>query len=400
MVEGDDVFDILRCREIDQAEFEQLVGSFYGHGHHAEANEIRHGRSHRSCALRALYDGDGRLIKVLIGPDANADDIEQLRSKIESELLAPGTPRVRRQVLFAAAPTVGHFRYKDVFQIGPVPPGAPRLPYILGHHPFLLECQVKTSTDFMITGLRQQRIGRELGLVLSSLLDLRVWSLGPESRHHWCIDLANGAPVLPSKFLQEGYTWEGAVPEDAAFSPTDGIPPIELVEPYQYYAMRGISVDRKLDLPTDFSQQLDRFFALGGTDREKFLRASYWFQHAGLVFTYSKSASFVALVSAIEALMPPANAGTQCPECKQSIGPGPTSQFIAFVEALIPGSGISKSERRRFYRLRSALTHGGKLLASDHGMWGFTPTQLGEGYDARAMWQIVQYVVYNWLANQ
>jgi hypothetical protein len=400
MAEGDNIYDVLRCRELDQAEFEQLLGSFYGHGHHVAPNEIRHGRAQRGCAIRALYDGDGKLIQLLVGPDVNENDIEQLRRKIEAELLTPGLPRVRRQVLFAAVPTIGHFQHKDLFQIAPVPPEAPRPRYIMGHHPFFLECRVQTSSNFMITSLRQQRIGRELELVLSSMLDIRVWSLGPELRNHWSIDVVDDAAVLPTKFLQEGYAWEGAVFESEDFSPTDSVPAIEFVEAQQYYSMRGISVDRKLDLLADFSQQLDRFFALGVSDREKFLRASYWFQHAGVVFSYSKSASFVALVSAIEALMLPPSAGEKCPECNRSTGPGPTRQFVDFVEALIPGSGISKRDRQRFYQIRSALTHGGKLLAVDHGTWGFTPKQLGEDYDARVMWKIVQYVLHNWLANK
>jgi hypothetical protein len=78
-----------------------------------------------------------------------------------------------------------------------------------------------------------------------------------------------------------------------------------------------------------------------------------------------------ALVSAIEALMPPPKAAEKCPECNRSTGPGPTRQFVDFVEASIPGSGISKNDRRRFYQIRSALTHGGKLLAVDHHSWGF-----------------------------
>ena len=42
-----------------------------------------------------------------------------------------------------------------------------------------------------------------------------------------------------------------------------------------------------------------------------------------------------------------------------------------------------KKDRKRFYWTRSALAHGGKLLAADHNVWGFTPKQLGEDMDAR-----------------
>jgi hypothetical protein len=172
------------------------------------------------------------------------------------------------------------------------------------------------------------------------------------------------------------------------------------VEPSEYYLQRGISVDQKLTIPSDTKRQCDRFFALNIDDKEKFLRSSYWLQHADKVFSMSKSASFVALVSAIEALMPPPKSGKQCPECKQMLGVGPTKHFVDFVEALIPDSAIPESERKRFYQIRSALSHGGKLLASDHGVWGFTPKQLGEGQDTGVVWQIAQMVLRNWHATK
>jgi hypothetical protein len=89
----------------------------------------------------------------------------------------------------------------------------------------------------------------------------------------------------------------------------------------------------------------------------------------------------------------PSKGGTQCPHCKQILGAGPTKQFAEFVESFIPGGAVPEAERKRFYRVRSALSHGGKLLSADHGAWGFTPKQLGEGSDSRAVWQIVQLVL-------
>ncbi len=251
----------------------------------------------------------------------------------------------------------------------------------------------------MVTIYRQQRVARELGLVLSSLLDFRVRSLGNYEKH-WCLDVSDGQIRLPSKFLQEGYAWDGPQPSDDDFADASPFTPITLVEIDQYFARRGISLDSKLELPADLPQQLDRFFGLTMADREKFLRASYWFQHAGKVFPLSKSASFIALVSAVEVLMPELSAGEACPQCKQMIGTGPTRRFVEFVEATIPNSGLSNQERRRFYRVRSALAHGGKLLAVDHNNWGFTPKQIGEDYDARTMWKLVQIVLHNWLAQR
>ena len=250
----------------------------------------------------------------------------------------------------------------------------------------------------MVSQFRQERVGRQLELVLSSLLKFGLRSIGPETRFQWSVNRSDDGTVHPSKFLQEGYQWDGVVLELDEFSACGGYPALAKLDVNQYYSRLEISPGQPLDVPSNIEHQLDLFFALPFGEKEKFLRASYWFQHAHRAFIRSRSASFIALVSAIEALMPPPKAGKQCPECKQILGTGPTKQFADFVDELLPGGAIPESERKRFYRLRSSLSHGGKLLLDDHGsFWGFTPQQLGEGHDTRILWRIVQTVLHNWL---
>ena len=161
MIEAENLFDVLHCSKLDQAEFEQVVGSYYGHGYHAQPQEIHHARAGRGCAVRTLYDENGKLINVVGGPDLATGEIDELRRKTETELLTQGATKVRRLVLFSSAPTTGHFRYRDVFQIVPVPPEAPRPKFILGDHPLFLEVKVHISSNFMITNLRYQRAARK-----------------------------------------------------------------------------------------------------------------------------------------------------------------------------------------------------------------------------------------------
>jgi hypothetical protein len=400
MATDEDVTATLRCSNVDQGELEQLFLSFFGSGAHPSPKEITHGRQGAGVALRVLYNNDGKLQKVLVGPNALPDDVEQLRNKIDAELLTDGQLRVRRQVLFSSVPANGYFRYKDRFQIIPVPQEAPRPGQFVGQHPFILEYAVRTSPDFMITSFRQRKLAREVELVLSTLLYLHVFSLGSEARKHWVIDYQNDEVALPSKFLQEGYAWHGSVADAADFSATKGTQPMASLPIDQYYGRPGLSVDSFLDVPANLTPQLDKFYALNTVDCDKFLRASYWFQHANTVFTHSKSASFVALVSAIEAIMPEREGDTRCPECNSHIGPSITKRFVDLVESLIPDSGISEKDRKRFYWTRSALAHGGKLLAADHNAWSFTPKALGEDFDVRNVWRIVRAVLHNWLAQK
>jgi hypothetical protein len=397
-MEGEDLTSRLHADGVDQAELELVIRSSFGAGSYTVPQEIHHARTHHGCALKVLYDEDGKLTKVLAGPDLQPVEVEELEKRINAEILTQGPLKVRRRLLFSTVPTQGSFRYKDLFQIIPVPPEAPRPKYpLLGGNQLFLEFAVQTSSNFMISNHRQERFGRQLELLLASLTKYGLKSIGIESRRHWSLDVSsNGNAVLPTKFLKEEYGWNGQIMEVDKFS--DGYPVLEKIDTTQYYSIRR-SPEQELDLPSDIHDQLDRFYALKRSEQGKLLRASYWFQHADRVFHLSKSASFVALVSAVEALLPPPKGGKQCPECKQMLGTGLTKQFADFVDALSPG--IPEPERKRFYRLRSALSHGGKLLLDDEGIfWGFTPEQLGEGCDFGAMWQIVQTVLHSWLRTQ
>jgi hypothetical protein len=67
---------------------------------------------------------------------------------------------------------------------------------------------------------------------------------------------------------------------------------------------KGISADQAFDVPESFTQLCDRFFGLDLEQRDAFLNAAFWLQHATRVHRLSRSAYFTALISAIEALLP------------------------------------------------------------------------------------------------
>jgi hypothetical protein len=154
-------------------------------------------------------------------------------------------------------------------------------------------------------------------------------------------------------------------------------------------------------LPENLEAQFDAYFDSDEHARHRFLRASFWFAHARAVHAMSQSASFTALASAIEALMPVLPQSDPCPKCGKSRGPGPTKQFADFVERYAPSPETSASDRRKLYALRSALSHGGKLLHGDQTGWAYalTPGFLSQWVNMEAMWETVRHALVNWLAS-
>jgi len=396
----DDLLKRFRLADVDQSEFEQLLLAHFKQSTGVSPREIHYLCAQQDgIALIVRYDSNGELSSLEAGTALQSTDVIQLEEKVNRFLLKTSAESIGQIVLFAHVPTTGHFRYRDSFQILPMPAEAPRPEYMLGEHPLLVQFTVPESEDFQTNLIRRSRIGREIEL-LCVALTTTIWrSTSSVVRHHWVMTSSKNPENLKSEFLQEGYIYKGANGKVEKFSETIHIPALTFNATNEYYNRRGIAVDQVLDLPTDFTVLLDRFYALPREDPDRFLRASYWFAHAQFVSNISRSASFTALVSAIEALMPPPDVSLKCVTCNRSTGKGPTAQFSDFVSCFAPDPMVSNSDRRKLYSLRSALSHGGSLLHSDRTGWmgGMTGKSIDEWEDHQAMWRIVRVTLVNWL---
>ena len=396
-----DLFQELSGGKVEQSELEQVFLTHFGRASEVDQNTITYGGEGKNCSLVVMYT-DGTLTKISPGPLLKDADITALKAKIKDELLTPGPVRVGRQILFTAVPVEGWFRYNDVFQIVPVPPEAPRPGQLIGDHPFLLEFRFTGSTNGMVRVLRRGIREREIELLLNGLLCWSLHSIGNRGLRYWVLPEIEDTTKWKSAYLQEMYTSPRMALEGDDFLPTASLTPLVEVTPTDYYARHGITAGQALDLPSGLSAMLDQFFTLPREDRDRFLRASFWFQYATRAFDYSQSAAYMALVSAVESIMPTTEDRPKCDKCGQSVGPGPPKMFIDFVEQFATGTSISKSDRSRFYGVRSAITHGARLLHSDRAGWGgsFTPAGIRERSDMTAMWRIVRIVLVNWLASR
>jgi hypothetical protein len=212
----------------------------------------------------------------------------------------------------------------------------------------------------MVEQARRHRRGLELELLLPGLVANHIRS-DRTTVHRWAIPPVAGdpPPVRPSILCQVGYYYEGS-------RGVQDIPPAE------YYAGIGVRSSRELDLPATFAAGIETYNQLSQPLRRKFLNSCQWLQHSHTVFFSSKSASYMALVLAVEALMPPPESGKECETCKRRIGKGPTQRFKEFMAKFAPPGEADSGELGLFYEIRSKLVHGGGLLLSDREHLGST----------------------------
>jgi hypothetical protein len=397
---GDNLINRLRIREVSPEEFRIVVGRGFPEGSHDGGDTVVYLRDHEP-ALSIVYDKHGVVTELHPGPALTDDDIAKLEAEMQN-LLADNGQAVRRAVCFCAIPVTISWRYRDDFQIVPMPADAPRPPALVGYHPFTLEVKFCDSPNHLIAGERHRRKLREINLLLAAFLPL-VSDRSPfEGSQDWVSLMGtDDEPFGASGWGQLGY--RGA--------PTDGPQhdfsnPIgshaALIADDEFYNRRGISFESVFDLPASFPTLLDRYYASGNSRRNRVMRWAFWLNHAGLVWRLSQSATYMAATQAIEALRPQVSEGERCDSCNHVLGAGPTQQFINFVNRYMPRQDDKTEKgRRTLYSVRSALTHGGTLLDSDRdlgiGFGSFHPTPIQQREATGRVLRLARLVGVNWL---
>jgi len=175
---------------------------------------------------------------------------------------------------------------------------------------------------------------------------------------------------------------------------------LEEVEPEEYYSRVGHD-GKGLRVPADLDDSICLSFRLSPADRERFDRATFWADMAARQWHISVSASFAALVSAIESLTQRSDPHHfTCPICGETTNhetPGAGRRFKDFLDDYAGGPALA-SRRSKMYSLRSGILHGSKLMQLDLDLaFGWDPPWWDENELHSELWTLTQIALRNWL---
>ena len=110
------------------------------------------------------------------------------------------------------APVRGWWRFRNQFQILPVPEHAPKAEFPFLDHPFLIEFRYTRSPDHFLDSCRRTRVVSKLALLLNALLVTPIQPLGGKSPGRvsfaWVMLPQQGAePKIV--YRQEAYYYDG-----------------------------------------------------------------------------------------------------------------------------------------------------------------------------------------------
>jgi len=394
--------DIIREYELLEILGGELLSSGNGRGGASArygSNEIIYSRSDVPI-LRAVFSDEHRLNGLFAMEGLNEQDLQLIRDKVRLEELDTVGSLVGRETCFNDEYRVeGWWKYRDCFQILPVPPHAPRHQLGGGDLPFLFEFQYDRPRNHRLHHDRRLRAIWRMHLVLNALLTSPIirWPRGDtlSGARVWVNTALSGVnlhsivgfPKWNIDYLPQCYWYEGF--QDAAedFSCVEGMPGIPVIPAHEYYDgfRRSFS---PFVLPDDLEHSLDLCLDPIGERRDRILRSAFWINEMDQAT--SASLRMICAVQAVDALLGEVPRGQR------------TARFGQFLNQFAFSPTVSDEERRALFEIRSGLSHGLRdPLIMDrpdychlHPM-GHGDRRLGGGAPSTA-----RVAFYNWLHNR
>ncbi len=394
---GKNLWQVLAADRVDHSELQHVIQRHFQSASQPGLREIVYpGES--SWAVKLVFSKEDSLTDIEAGELLTPELEQRLRAAVTDALLTPAGYRVHRQVLFADTKLSGSWRYRDWFQILPVPAGAPQLNCIVGDHPFVLEVRAPASLDGSITNLRAERMMREVLLLLSGLVEGSIhplvarplygtWTRMPAREHNVSYLYSYYPPVVR--------------PWDDDFSAFGVLAPV--VPSLHLFGIFGGTAEQPFCIPADLTDALDRYQALDRERRDQVLRACYWVQRANRSFLESFCQSLLAVVTVAETLMETKD--ETCRTCGQRQY-RLRGSFAEFLDNYVPLDQLTShhpGETRRFrerlkhlYDTRSKIAHGSDLRGHE-GAGDFTPLGNRDDDDLRTLLRVMPYALGAWL---
>lgn len=302
------LFKRLTAFKLPLDEVEEIIASHFRHSTWTDDGHVEFshfGPLYPQVALTLLLGDDRRPRDAEEGPGLQADDIKQIEATL-GKLSSRSTHVHYRQVAFSSAPVRSAFKYKDYFQIVPMPVGSPIPIEAMAQRPFVFEFTYLGSDDMSIDTHRRAKAESKLLSLLNALCISGVRSAKLSGEKVWVMGQRGD-----TQYLQTGYYHP--VPSGPHFLEGALYPPMRRTLAVAYYG-GFVETITGFSLPDDIETSLDYYHAMSEADRDRLDIATHWFSRYSELKSVSMSAGIVALVTALEALAPKPTV-PPCPTC-------------------------------------------------------------------------------------
>ncbi len=355
-----DLKSYLFSDNVDTDEFLEVVSAHFGTSSLIPDGTRRIVKKDDGNGVIATVGKDGKIIELSLLAKMPQTELDQIRAKIQSDLVDNQVLKVGSVHAFSGSKLLGYFKYKDYFQILPVPRHAPQPIDMITPQPLDLEFSYKSTPNSLLDFQRREYESLKIIRFLNIISPI-PFSLGPRNDGHTWVFNEGTTKAFSA---QKGYTYEGFSHIREKFTDVSQLQPIKR-DPYQnYYSKLHGASSEGLIFPDNTESMLDKIFALNKGDYYKLSLAATWLTYSHKLWDISNSAGYIALVNTIESMLD--HNGARCKCCGQPIF-SVTKKFVDFIEKYT-GSMNNKDFRKfaaQLYLFRSDMSHGITLFEAD-----------------------------------
>ena len=310
-------------------------------------------------------------MSVVVGANIGRPEILELIAEVTAALIDDQPRKVCQSIAYSGRPVEGTY-HGPGFQIIPIPPEQRRASSICRRHPFILEVPYVSTRNLFVSLSRQWRAVTSLSRLLNLFTGDSV-CLPPDylTAFDWVGSVEPGEVTYTWQML--GYRYPGLASDLSDFSPCEGLPCIPTV-PLGQQDPEDASAPNAFTIPKHLALLFANARGLRDPQATKFARSITWFSKADAIVAGCQSSAYIAMVSAIEALLP--EVSDRCDKCHQPVH-ALTKRFKEFLATYLQGidqSDVGLTILRETYRRRSDLAHGSSLLQSDIAPLRFNQT--------------------------
>jgi len=171
--------DRFHLKEVNHQELLSVLLSFFNEGMGTEKG-YRY-RENEKVFLDLQLDKSGTILRINPSNEFPSEKISKIEASIIEWLIDNQTPRIGEGVGFSTRKVKGYFRYKDLFEIIPMPDSAPQPEVLIADHPFLVQFSYISSSNPRVDSIRQ-REKLNVYIRLLNLFSNSVISLGPNQK--------------------------------------------------------------------------------------------------------------------------------------------------------------------------------------------------------------------------
>lgn len=286
-------------------------------------------------------------------------------------------PGYHKTIIFTKVPCLGHFRYKDKFQIYPLFPKVFTefpidypvvLEFKLGNqdrNPEKLDERGNLNTLELLTDLDH------ILLILSTISNNQFFRYRG-SKAFWGITLVNQDLTEIDFNFDPKWTlpYYGAQDSDIHEFTKVNFPPIDQVDYFPYYFENpnlDIREEQPLTLPSKITSLLDAFYSRNSEQSKMLMDAMNFFETAVDLRNTKKTVSALAAFTALETMVNYEFRNQNVESCNSCSQPKykVAQKFKDYLMKYIGPSDENKKKFNEFYKLRSKIVHKGERFPSE-----------------------------------